>query len=345
MRDDGPVPAPFGDDGLAGVVARVHIHVGQVACARHSGRVSSSRRAHCCSASGSSYAGRLLGASSTEAGRQGGRVAPSGARGRMSSWARRISGSATHPAGCRTRRSRCCPEAGRAATRRCRACQSEAPHWPCTPPALKLQGGRDVVHLQWVSLLSSPARSAGPARCSRETSHVTRLGHPQMQSTHPFGATCNEGSARCPLPLRGLQPGSLLAVRRRLPPPLAGARPPISRQRASIGRRRALFSDTHLEPLVEGGVLGVRREVPFEQQAHGVSFHSQQGLHAHPDVSQSHAGHHQPSGGAGGEASVLAQLPPLGLESPDEDIAAWQERDGACAGVRGRGQGYLHGQG
>lgn len=48
-----------------------------------------------------------------------------------------------------------------------------------------------------------------------------------------------------------------------------------------------------LQPLVEGCILRVRREVALEQQPHGVSLHSQRRLHADPHIAELHASHHK----------------------------------------------------
>mmetsp|Transcript_30510 Transcript_30510/g.65297 ORF Transcript_30510/g.65297 Transcript_30510/m.65297 type:complete len:563 (-) Transcript_30510:97-1785(-) len=98
-----------------------------------------------------------------------------------------------------------------------------------------------------------------------------------------------------------------------------------------------------LEPRVEGGVLGVRGEVPLEEQPHGVALHPQQGLHADPDVAELEAADDVHALAGDTEVAGVAEIAPLALELAREDLRVRQERDGPPLGgspARGEGQPF-----
>ncbi len=62
---------------------------------------------------------------------------------------------------------------------------------------------------------------------------------------------------------------------------------------------------THLEPLVEGGILGVGREVALEEQPHGVTLHPQHWLHPDEHVANLQKGHTRSGEERGNELGSL----------------------------------------
>jgi hypothetical protein len=48
-----------------------------------------------------------------------------------------------------------------------------------------------------------------------------------------------------------------------------------------------------LQPLVEGGILGVRGQITLKEQAHGIALHSQCWLYPYPHVAQLQPTYHE----------------------------------------------------